>query len=515
MSETSSAAALRSGKSLVVIEAPAGCGKTYQAVNYAVDVSASVRPGRVLLLAHTHAACDVFARRITKGSANVEVRTIDSLITEIAAAYHSTLGIGPNPAAWAFSRSDGFEILAEKVAQLMNSSHSVTDALANRYPILICDEHQDTTREQHRVVESLHSAGCRLRIFGDPMQRIYKASRKRTGPQDHSWSELLSRADGLEQLDQPRRWEENPELGKWILAARQYLQEGQPININCVPSGVNILSLEHSRPNRRSFRMCGADRKRLERAVGSDRRVLYLATQNDSVRALHSFFFRRIGIWEGYGRDHLSLLSNTLCEANGDALKVAAALIEFLSNVTTGFSRSEYGDRLLEEVATNCSKERSGKPAHIQALARLISKDPDHTGVANALRHLEALARRGGVFESVKIDLRQEFWDAMRLRDFDDPQSGISALLKRRAYIRPMPPDRCISTVHRAKGLEWDHVVVVPCGAEDFSDTEAKRNLLYVAISRATRSLTFVLPAENATPLLKRKALHGAASASS
>ena len=60
-------AALRSGAPLVVIEAPAGCGKTHQGAEYAREVATERSPGRPLILTHTHAACSVFAAR-TKGT---------------------------------------------------------------------------------------------------------------------------------------------------------------------------------------------------------------------------------------------------------------------------------------------------------------------------------------------------------------------------------------------------------------------------------------------------------------
>ena len=65
-----------------------------------------------------------------------------------------------------------------------------------------------------------------------------------------------------------------------------------------------------------------------------------------------------------------------------------------------------------------------------------------------------------------------------------------------------MPPDRAISTVHKAKGLEAGRVIVMPCNSKHFPDNEAARNLLYVAISRATHSLTLVVSRSDPSPLL-------------
>jgi Rad3-related DNA helicase len=65
VSDDSVRQALRSNAGLVVVEAPAGCGKTHQGAEYAVEVAENNRE-RVLILTHTHAACSVFGER-TRG----------------------------------------------------------------------------------------------------------------------------------------------------------------------------------------------------------------------------------------------------------------------------------------------------------------------------------------------------------------------------------------------------------------------------------------------------------------
>src|SRR5438067_1772362 len=64
MSDESVAQALRSSARLVVVEAPAGCGKTFQAAEYARWFATTTEEvGKILILTHTHAACDVFRGR--------------------------------------------------------------------------------------------------------------------------------------------------------------------------------------------------------------------------------------------------------------------------------------------------------------------------------------------------------------------------------------------------------------------------------------------------------------------
>ena len=81
MSDASVHAALRSAATLVVVEAPGGCGKTHQGADYAHAIAAGSE--RLLILTHTNAACSVFAARTVAAGARVQIRTIDSLIAQV------------------------------------------------------------------------------------------------------------------------------------------------------------------------------------------------------------------------------------------------------------------------------------------------------------------------------------------------------------------------------------------------------------------------------------------------
>ena len=111
-------------------------------------------------------------------------------------------------------------------------------------------------------------------------------------------------------------------------------------------------------------------------------------------------------------------------------------------------------------------------------------------------------ARTAG-FEQITIDHKSEYRDALRLGEFPDPEQGFSEIHRRRSYVRPRPSSRAISTIHKAKGLECENAMVVPCDAQSFSGTDYARCKLYVAISRAKSSLALVVSRDNPSPLLK------------
>jgi DNA helicase IV len=54
----------------------------------------------------------------------------------------------------------------------------------------------------------------------------------------------------------------------------------------------------------------------------------------------------------------------------------------------------------------------------------------------------------------------------------------------------------------KAKGLEFDHVIVAHCSASPFPDDLEARRLIYVALSRACRSVTLLVSGRAPSPLL-------------
>jgi superfamily I DNA/RNA helicase len=142
-------------------------------------------------------------------------------------------------------------------------------------------------------------------------------------------------------------------------------------------------------------------------------------------------------------------------------------------------------------------------PAHLQAIARLLIAEPDHRGMSRALAYLVDLVdRKETGFGEVEFDLKSELRDAIRLGDFQSVDEGLSEITRRRTFSHPQPPRRCLSTIHKSKGLECDNALMLMCDRASFSGTLYKRRLFYVGMSRARKTLTLVLSKDNPSPLL-------------
>ncbi|MEB2848199.1 ATP-dependent helicase [Endobacterium cereale] len=488
---------------LVVIEAPAGCGKTYQGARYAAKAAGTLSAGRVLILTHTHAARSVFADR-TRGESNrVEIRTIDSFLTEIASMYHRALDLPADVGSWA-REQNAYDIVAARCSRLLEHAVSVSRAAARHYPIIVCDEHQDASADQHAAVMALHRAGSKIRFLGDPMQIIYGGRGNGTRLALERWKQLTT-LGGFGKLAVPHRWKEgSPDLGRWVLDARETLSNGRAISLaGALPRGLTVLHASNSANNvRKALAMSRDDRRPISDLATGSPQLLVLASGNDRVDHLNAFFYRSMRIWEGHSRDALSALVGSAARSPGSAADMADAFISFVGATCTGFTASTHGQRIREEVEEKCIKPTRGMPAELQALSRFLLERPDHHGIALALSHLKGfIANKAAGFSTISIDLKSEFHDAIKLGSFASAQEGLAEITRRRTFSHPQPPKRCISTVHKSKGLEFENALVMMCDKTSFSNTDYKRRLMYVGLSRAKKSLTLVVCRDNPTPL--------------
>lgn len=504
MSDTSVSAAIRSDAQLVVVEAPAGCGKTHHGADYANEVSEGRFVERMLILTHTHAACSVFAGRTRGAGSRVEIATIDSLIASIAGAYHAGLGLPADIAAWVRQRKDGYGELALRVAALLRRHPLVATAAARRYPVVLCDEHQDSSGDQHAIVMALAGQGSRVRIFADPMQRIFPDKPVKGALPRYDWKGLTGAAQAFERLDFPHRWNRGgcPDLGTWTLKAREALQKNGCIDLRSeLPDSVQVVFAENQSQLNMGIQLATVQRKPIDAFERSQSSLLVLTRYNDTARAIRAMFNRRLPIWEGHTRDGLDRLVAAIQAGKGNSAAIARAVVAFMDDVGKGFSPSAFGDRFIRESAVGCTQSTSGKPALIQELALSLTAEPDHRGVSKMLRRLREMKEQKAAFAAIEIDLSKEFWEAVRLGDYESLDLGLAEITHRRTYTRPSPPARAISTIHKAKGLECESVILLPVNADTFPNKEDARCLLYVALSRATHRLQLVLSRTNPSPL--------------
>lgn len=505
MSDASVADALRSSAHRVVVEAPAGTGKTHQAASYARHAAGNLQRGQqALILAHTHAACDVFSSRTADLGARLKVGTIDSMVAMIAKAYHRALGLPADVHGWSIDRGpESYADLANRVRLLLDQSPGVAGALAERHPVVICDEHQDASSDQHQIVESLAQAGAQLRFFGDPMQAIFSAGAERE-MQKRQWRQLIDSANAYEQLDTAHRWvKDSPELGGWVLEQREHLRTGGQIDLRGrLPRGLNLFRADNQAPRYGGFQLETDSRRPINAFVRNSPNLLVLTPHTATVHGLNAFFGWRIPIWEGHTRDALGSLLAGCRRAAGDAIELGKLMCAFLAAVGKGFSATAFGNRLIQELETGCARPARGKALEIQSIARLILLNPNHIGVGGALERTHNLIHTSERFDDIRIDLRREFDEARQIHADGEITTVLARLVHQSAVQKHLLPPQSISTIHKSKGLETRRAILVPCDGNNLSANEKNRCLLYVALSRACEQLALVVPQAHPSPLL-------------
>jgi DNA helicase-2/ATP-dependent DNA helicase PcrA len=490
-------AAIRSDLPRVAIEAPAGCGKTFEAVGGAGALSQGFPDGReLLLLAHTNAAVGEFRRRVRQSGVRVRACTLDAFALEIVARYAQPLGLpapvvpgdGPNQVA--------FRDLAPKAVELLRRAPTLARAIGRHYPVVFVDEHQDTRVEQHELIMLIVEAGgARLRTFADPMQAIYGIDPL------VDWDHHCREADRVERLEDPHRWEEEPQLGEWIMLAREAMRNGRVLPLGSSPGCVRELRVRELTDvrNPSSRQVQPALLGPLNGVVrGLEGSVAVLTRYNAHVRGLNSSLRGSVVIQEGAEFRPAYTALGRAEDSLGDRQAMALALIDLLAETCTGLTKDHM--RQLDDSLLPDSIDR-GRRQRIRPLLDCLEPLYATPDLDAWCRALACILTHPPDWLRIDLPLNLQVVAQLHPSDEDSARVLLDIATRRRREGAPHP-HRCVSTIHKAKGQEYDHVIVVNCGESGFPDTGEGRRLIYTAMSRAKRSLTLVVPGEGASPLV-------------
>jgi len=215
---------------------------------------------------------------------------------------------------------------------------------------------------------ALLSQGARLRVFGDPMQKIFRKERASAlalpaiGPARTS-------GQAFEQLDFPHRWSSGcPDLGKWTLKARSALKAGNTIDLrNGLPHSVTVVFAENQSQRNFEYQLSNQDRKQVDAFERAQTSLLILTRYNETARSFRGFFNRRIPLWRSHPPRPRKARGCACC-GRGDCTALAAAIVAFMGEVGKGFSPSAFGDRFEKEVREGCTRNCRGKPVPSRSL---------------------------------------------------------------------------------------------------------------------------------------------------
>jgi superfamily I DNA/RNA helicase len=496
MTLESTRAVLRSALRVVVVEAAGGCGKTHEAVEAALDWSREVKEGQeVLLLAHTNAAVREFRKRVASRQVPIRVSTLDAFALEIVSSFSISVGL---PEDIRIGAGVDFSDLAPKLHELLTKSPTTAEALTRHYPIVIFDEHQDASKEQHEILRHLSRHGSLVRVFGDPVQGIYDWDASPV-----TWAEVTKDADKVAFLSEPRRWRQSPKFGTWIVGAREVLAHGGKIERLEIPSEsvfVHVLNgFEEPSPFHGPLGglLIWKLRKVLEECLG---RTAVLVRNGRHEQMIRRALPKELALHEGADYADAYKAFNMAIKAGSSSRELALAAIQLMNASFGGMTKTVQKD--LND-SLKADRLDAGKKKKILPLLRRFEPLYESPTLTSWCRMIGDLA----VHPPAGLTLHRPrslgaIRNAADLSHGDDPEVVFDEVVRQMRMAVPMP-DRSVMTIHKSKGHEFTNVIVPICGAASFPDDDEGRRLLYVAMSRACARLHLIVPEHNASPLLE------------
>lgn len=439
--------------------APAGCGKTY----LIVDAIKRFGGDRELVLTHTHAGVDAIRNQFHRRgvhSARFQVDTIAGWALRLATSYPATSGIQvarPERGQW----GDIYHATATLVG-----TGPISEIIRASYSGVYVDEYQDCTVAQHAVVAAL--AGLLpCRVLGDPLQGIFDFE------PIVSWEDHVGPFfDSIRGEYEPWRWvDSNPELGGWLMEARDHLENGRQLEINGPVHWVDASDVGQMQAIHQ--RVCSAAERDLS---GS---IIVIRNRPQQLPKLACRLGGRFQCVETVDCPELREFARQMDVAEGH--ERAVAVIDYAKKFAT---RVGTETRTIYNGLSDGRVPRVRK--HKEQLDALltVADSPQLNMVEDCLKSLVGLP-------GVKIYRRDLYFSAVRaMREVaadqvETMEAAVDLVQDRRRYVGRAMSRAAVGTTLRVKGLEFDHAIVLD------ADEYSVKNL-YVALTRGAQSLTVV-----------------------
>ena len=414
-----------------------------------------------------------------------------------------------------------YDDLLEKFLQLLESSPAVLEQIQNRFKYVMVDEYQDTNVFQGRIADLIAGKSRNIMVVGDDSQSIY----------------AFRGANFENILRFPQKWED----AKLIKLFRNYRSERALLdytneiikNFYVSYDKALVSNIERLRGKPVVKRFFSSEEEavfvaeKIERLLGSgvppeEIAVLYRSS-------FHSNFIQAELLKRGinfavYGgikfierrhvKDVLSYAKVVLNPRDSVSLNRIFKLVPGVGAATAAKIAEGYAEKGFSVIESYAKKKFFEDLKNLCMM--LESASFENAGIIGLLEIIIKF------YKPILNELEDDSED--RIKDFDvliQLASGYSDLGKFLADFTLDPPDSqlssskvavnpaenrdkvVLSTIHSAKGLEWDSVFVINLAEGAFpaeksvtkiDDLEEERRLFYVACSRAKSRLYLTYP---------------------
>jgi DNA helicase-2/ATP-dependent DNA helicase PcrA len=330
------------------------------------------------------------------------------------------------------------------------------------------------------------------------MQAIFEA----TDAEAISWDRLSGEAGKVVSLDTAQRWRQQPELGDWILHARGELRAGRTLPLQTAPSSVTVRYLPDVAcvgfGHGNAGVLVGPVQEFVRNATGS---AAILSRHNNHVWGLHIAASGQLRLNEGSEFSEAYELIEKATAELGHAKPMAICLIEHVCRVSTGMDHAKH-DSILASLQDGCIDY-----GRRQVVKDFLSKfEPlyAHPDLSTFCEVAKAIVTTPPTWLTIRMPVSMRLLGQVRPMPGDDAIACLDEVVARiKAGARKL--SRSVSTIHKAKGLEFENVLIGNFSAAHFGDDELSRKLAYVALSRAQRAITILVPGNNPSPLLRNR----------
>lgn len=461
------------------IVAAAGCGKTEQIVR-----ATQIAEGRRLILTHTHAGVDALRFRLKTRkvlSDKFRVDTIAGWCLRYSASFPKQSGLScDSPKA-----DKEWNAVYEAAARLIRSG-AVEGVLESSYSGVFVDEYQDCTGLQHQVIKAI-AAYLPVCVFGDPLQAIFDFNGQKPVDWDVDVFPIFGKAG---EMTTPWRWNnaENTELADWLAELRCTLEQGGAIDLTKRPGCVSWEQLPNN-PQTRKIKIVGACKSVMGKA--RDEGLVVIGDgANINMRAklaqqLATMGFSNI---EPLGSKQLYSFAKKIEAATGYAR--LEKVLDFICACMTQAEKTPF----LNSVKSHQVGKKAGA-AKFGELVKTGIAVAEGTGVEAVLELMQGFNGR----ETTRL-FRREMFFAMRsalqiktARQYNTLTDAIWDVQNRIRHTGRSIRKRSIGSTLLVKGLEFDHAVII------HADNMSRKDW-YVALTRATNSVTILSPSECFSP---------------
>jgi DNA helicase II / ATP-dependent DNA helicase PcrA len=423
-----------------------------------------------------------------------------------------------------------YDDLLVRLREALESSQELRERLSDQYRYIMVDEYQDTNKLQAQIVKLMTARHDNVAVVGDEFQSIY-SFRGASHRNMLEFPKLFPSAEIIKLEENFRSTQPILDVANYIIAdvkesfkKRLYsrIEGGQP---------PVVVSARDENEQSRFVAQRIAD-LREENVPLREIAVLFRSSSHSFDLEIelgkHNIPFRKFGgmrfAESAHIKDALAFLRVVVKPSDTLSWFRSLKLIEHIGDATVyqilehlGVERREFRSSRTKAALFKKLHNfpgRAGYQAQLVRLARVFttvceSKTPSEQ-LAAVLRFYRPLLknkyddvqRRSRDLEHLQSIAKRYKTAAKLLEDVAlDPTEAVQGNASRNGggFVT-------LSTVHSAKGLEWDNLFVIwmtdgwfPANRfqDEFDDFEEERRLLYVATTRAKKDLHFVYPAVN------------------